>query len=243
VAFGEVYPLVYAHRDDSEARRAAAVFAHVFAGASPVLDIACGAGRYLAAFDEAGVHAFGVDLSEFLLVEAVERRGMSGRVVLGDMRCLPFQDGCAGGAFNMFTSFGYFDDEADNARALHEIARVLRPGAPFLMDFLNAGTVGAVDTRPTRREEGGVQIEERRERDPAGRFLTKQVRVLPPGGREVSYQERVRLYTAIELETLLEQAGLRVRERYGDYDAGGFDPATSPRVILVAEKEKGHVER
>jgi SAM-dependent methyltransferase len=182
------------------------------------------------------VDAIGVDLSEFLLVEAVERRGLGGRVVLGDMRCLPFRSGSAGGVVNMFTSFGYFEDEADDARALSEIGRVLCPGGRFLMDFLNAGAVGPVTGETTRRREGGAVIEERRERDPSGRFLTKHVRVLPPQGAEVAYRERVRLYTPAELATMLGRAGLAVVARHGDYDGAAFDERRSPRLLVVCEK-------
>lgn len=240
VAFGKVYPLVYAHRDDAEAEHVAARFARHFHGLSPVLDVACGGGRYTAAFQCAGIPSVGVDLSEFLLVEAAQRRSLRGRVVRGDMRHLPFRDGCAGGAVNMFTSFGYFDDEADNVRALEEISRVLRPGGRLLIDFLNAGSVEVSGGTTTRRE-GDVDIEEHRERDPSGRFLIKRVRVLPRDAAEVSYRERVRLYTAGEMQMMLEGAGLPVAERYGDYDAGAFAEGTSPRLILLAEKKKGDV--
>lgn len=234
VAFGEVYPLVYAHRDDAEAERVATAFAPRLGGTGPVLDVACGGGRHTAAFARAGVDTVGVDLSEFLLAEAVQRRGLAGRVVLGDMRSLPFRDGALGGAMNMFTSFGYFDDEADDARALAEVARVLRPDARFLMDFANAASIGEVDVETTRRVEGGVRIEERREC--AGRVLTKRVRVVRPDGSDARYEERVRMYTAAELEALLAGVGLQVRARFGDYQAGAFDPSGSSRVILLAEK-------
>ncbi len=237
VAFGEVYPLVYGHRDDAEAARAAAAYAGRFRQATPVLDVACGAGRHAAAFAAAGLETLGLDLSEFLLVEAVERRGLSGRMVLGDMRRLPFCGGALGGVINMFTSFGYFDDEADDARAVAEVARVLRPGGRFLIDFINATTVGRVRAETTRRREGDVQIEERRERDDSGRHLCKHVRVLRPDGEEVSYREQVRLYEPAELEALLASAGLRVVERFGDYDAGPFVAAASVRLILLAERE------
>ncbi|HEX5131150.1 MAG TPA: class I SAM-dependent methyltransferase [Candidatus Krumholzibacteria bacterium] len=236
VAFGEVYPLVYAHRDDAEARAVAHVFAGMFRGRAPVLDVACGAGRYTAAFGEAGIDTYGIDLSEFLLGEAVERRGLAGRVVQADMRCLPVRDASVAGAVNMFTSFGYFEDEADNARVIHEVARVLRPGGRFLMDFINGAAIGEVPAGATRREEEGAVIVEERELDAVRRVLCKHVRIIPHRGAEVTYSERVRLFSAVELEGMFAAAGLRVVARHGDYAGGGYRPDESPRMILLAER-------
>ncbi len=236
VAFGELYPMVYAHRDDAEAQRVAATFSGVFRGAAPVLDVACGGGRYTKAFASAGVRTIGVDLSEFLLVEAVERRGLRDRVILGDMRVLPFRDASFGAVASMFTSFGYFENEADDARVIGEIARVIRPRGRFLLDFINAAALEPVGGETTRRTEGEVTIEERREVDPAGRYLSKYVRVIPPDGDEVSYRERVRLYTRADLERMLGAVGLRVVECFGDYAGEAYAAERSPRLIVLSEK-------
>ncbi len=48
-----------------------------------------------------------------------------------------------------------------------------------------------------------------------------------------SFQERVRLFSAAELEALLHDAGLAVVERFGDYDGRPFAVDT-PRAILIA---------
>src|SRR5712671_5684455 len=114
-AFGELYPLVYPHRDVNEAARVASRLAPIVAAARPTLDVACGDGRYMCALGAAGIDVYGVDLSEYLLGEAVKRAGLAGRVVCGDMRALPFVSGAFGSAINMFTSFGYFESDADNA--------------------------------------------------------------------------------------------------------------------------------
>jgi len=55
IAFGQIYPAVYAHRDEAEAVRVAQRLAPLVVGASPVLDVACGSGRYMTAFAQAGL--------------------------------------------------------------------------------------------------------------------------------------------------------------------------------------------
>src|SRR5262245_5272039 len=74
-AFGPLYLTVYAHRDDSEARRHAPSILRLL-GVGPharILDVACGEGRYARAFSAAGHRVTGVDVSHPLLEEARRR--------------------------------------------------------------------------------------------------------------------------------------------------------------------------
>lgn len=239
VAFGDIYPLVYPHRDDEEASRVAGSLAPLLGGRSPMVDVACGNGRYMAAFARAGLDVYGVDLSPYLLADAVASRSLRGRVVLGDMRSLPFRDGCAGAVVNMFTSFGYFETDLDNVRVMHEAARIAAAGGVFLMDFLNAGSLARElhEGAPSVRRERGATIEERREIVDEGRVLVKHVRVGVDGRESVEYRERLRLYRHDDLVAMAEVAGFAVRAVYGDYDLAPYAAATSPRVIMRCEKK------
>ncbi|MBV9172553.1 MAG: hypothetical protein JOZ81_20980 [Chloroflexi bacterium] len=51
--------------------------------------------------------------------------------------------------------------------------------------------------------------------------------------RRTSVELRLRWFTRNELELLLEAAGWRVEEVYGDYDLEPFGP-NSPRLLIVA---------
>ncbi len=238
VAFGDLYPLVYPHRDDEEATRVARGLAPLLGGRSPVLDIACGNGRYMTAFAKTGLEVYGVDLSPYLLSDAVASRALRGRVVLGDMRALPFLDASARAVVNMFTSFGYFETDLDNVRVMHEAARVLAPGGVFLMDFLNASALER-DLRgdqPTERRERGAVVEERRELVEGGRVLVKHVRVRVASRPPVEYHERLRLYHHHDLVAMAETAGLWARAVYGDYALSAYDAPSSPRVVMVCVK-------
>ena len=237
VAFDRLYPVLYGHRDESEARRVVASFGRLFDGRGVVLDLACGNGRYLAAFGEAGIDVRGVDLSAFLLREAVTGRGLGGRVVRGDMRRLPVRSGSAGGVISMFTSFGYFEQDMDDLLVLMEVARVLATGGIFLFDFVNAGWIMAHPPGDTEVERGGYRIGESRRLEDDARYIVKQVVATPvDGGEPVRYEERVRLYRRPELSEMLASAGLSVAETFGDYDRAAFDAAESRRIILVCEK-------
>jgi len=75
-----------------------------------------------------GFHVVGLDLSTPLLVrggEEAHRRGLTINFVRGDMRELDFE-AQFDGAYCLFSTFGYFDDET-NKKTAQNIARALKP--------------------------------------------------------------------------------------------------------------------
>ena len=119
-SFGERYLRLYAHRDQVEASTALDTLfpEHSLAGRT-VLDLACGAGRYLKVLHERGAEVVGLDLSEVLLAEA-RRNGIEAPVVRGDMRYLPFSRGRFDLTVSMFTSC--WETLAPKPFALHSSA-------------------------------------------------------------------------------------------------------------------------
>jgi SAM-dependent methyltransferase len=226
--FGEEYLQLYPHRDDAEAERAVALIARA-TGLSPgwrVLDVGCGAGRHARAFQAAGARCVGLDLSRVLL--RVARGVTQAPLVRGDMRHLPIRAGSMDLTVSLFTSFGYFEHDQEHAAALREMVDTLRPGGWFVIDFLNADEVRR---RLVARETVAVpdgRAEIARTMSPDGRYVCKTI-VTPRGGR---FTERVRLFEQGHMIGMLEEAGLDVRHRYGDYDAGALRP-DSPRTILA----------
>lgn len=232
-AFGPHYPDVYAHRDDSEAELSADLLAsHVTLRGARVLDVACGAGRHLTALRRRGAEACGIDLSADLLRKAT---GAS-PVARADMRALPFRSGRFDGALNMFTSFGYFSREEEDARVIAEVARVLRPGGWFLLDYLNpARTVDTLVPEGERRV-GDLTARERRRYDETRRILTKEVELIDgEGRRREQWTEELRLYGPEELERMLASHRLKIEGRFGDYQGGRFD-RSAPRLILLCAR-------
>lgn len=231
--FGEAYLEIYPHRDAEEAERAVELFLELTAvdPGERILDLACGAGRHLRPLETAGLRPVGLDLSRPLLQRAEER--WPGPLVRGDMRTLPFGPGTFGGVVQFFTSFGYFRSREEDRRVLGEVRRVLRSGGAFLLDFLNAEQVRRELVPEDVREVDGRTVRQQRwiEED----TVVKEIEI---GGRDQedarTFQERVRLYEPEELATMLEDAGLRVRERRGDYRGAPFGDR-APRLLLAGE--------
>src|SRR3954447_12218789 len=94
-------------------------------GPGRLLDVGCGGGSHMLAFAEAGWAPAGVDVSPEQLRLARER-GCD--VVQARAEELPFGDALFDAAVSMWTH----TDVDDFGAALREVARVLRPGAPFV---------------------------------------------------------------------------------------------------------------
>ncbi len=231
--FGEEYLALYPHRDAEDAARLVALL-HRVLGWGPgwrVLDIACGPGRHAAALDGEGMRVVGLDLSLALLRRA--RTVTGSPLVRADMRALPVRPGSMDAALSLFTSFGYFETDAEHAETLREMAGTVRPGGWFVLDFLNADAVRASVARlePGLLVPGEAGSRVRRSLTPDGARVVKDI--LLPDGRH--FLERVRLFSPAELERLLAGAGVECRHRFGDY-AGGPLAADAPRCLLVGRK-------
>jgi SAM-dependent methyltransferase len=239
--FGEEYLALYPERDDREANLQAIFVRELLApnaarGRVKFLDLACGTGRHAVALDGYDGGVVGLDLSATLLFEALRRpqRPRPG-YVRADMRQLPFQGAAFGAVVNFFTSFGYFDDPADDVLVLREVARILAPGGAFLSDVFNMERlVGSLASREEKTV-AGERVSISRRYDPVTRKVEKEIEMGSGAGRRV-FRERVRAYREEELRALHRAAGLSVVAQYGEFDASPFDPRRSPRLILFAEK-------
>lgn len=231
--FGEAYLALYPHRDEAEAASGVRLFREAAKPPSGawVLDLACGAGRHLPHLEAAGHRAVGMDLSATLLAEAREAAGPGALLVRGDMRDLPFAEDGFGAVTSFFTSFGYFDTVEEDRRVAGEMARVLRSGGAFLLDYLNAPFVRESLVPSDERVVQGRAVRQTRWIENA--TVVKKIEVLAEGeGEPEVHHERVRLYEPAELDRLLGSVGLISTARFGDYE-GAPHTRASPRLILV----------
>jgi len=202
-----------------------------------VLDVPCGHARHANRLSARGYDVAGLDASEEFLELAREDardRGVDPEYVHGDMRNLPWDDDEFDAAYNVFTSFGFFDD-ADNREVLSELSRVVKPGGRLLLDTADRDALLS-DYRPesVHRLEGGDLLVETREYDPRTGYNRAERTTVVDGDVQSGTYE-VRLYSYTELADLFDRAGFDVVADYGDLEGETYSLETN-RLVLVGER-------
>ncbi len=234
--FDTLYPLIYAHRT-IEAAQAESLFAIQQLQLSRddrVLDLCCGGGRHIAHLRKTTPHVIGLDYSTHLLQLGQEQLGPKIPLVRGDMRHLPFHN-----AFdvitNFFTSFGYFQDPAENLQVAQDLAKALKPRGRFFIDYIAKEHAIAHLEPESHRIAGDFDVHEQRWIETDGTRVNKST-IIKQGQDEIKRTgESVRLYTQDEFVRLLEAGGLSVNALYGDYD-GSTCASDRPRMIAIGTK-------
>lgn len=225
------------------------------AAGGPVLEMGCGSGRVLLELARSGVEVSGLDLSPEMLAvlgrrlaaEPPEVRERVKRLVVGDAR-----DAEPAERFALviapFRVVQHFVERADQRAWLANVTRHLAPGGELVFDVFQTNyrylaeasfTVTDVERtdaggRPVRRT---VHVEHRPE---AQTFSMRMEWVLGEGAAAETRaaETTVRWFTRAELENLLELAGFRVLEVWGDFDRSPHG-AGSPQIVVRARPTRG----
>jgi 2-polyprenyl-3-methyl-5-hydroxy-6-metoxy-1,4-benzoquinol methylase len=233
------YLTVYQHRDTQEAQQMLALIESVL-GHKPedrVLDLGCGSGRHSISLAKKGYkNITGVDLSPTLLEVArrtAQEQGLNIRFEQCDMRHLP-AEWQFDLVINLFTSFGYFETDEENAEVIGSIASKLVPGGWLVCDFFNSTWLRHnLISHDERLLPDGRRLEQTRWIE-KGRV---EKRLLLRSTEEaVEYVESVRMFTRQDFERMFGDAGLRLKHLFGSYDGSEFNETDSSRLIMFAER-------
>ncbi|MBN1292086.1 MAG: class I SAM-dependent methyltransferase [Candidatus Latescibacteria bacterium] len=236
--FGEEYLLVYEHRNIQEAEYEIQRIKDIIGlrGDEHVLDLCCGPGRHDSAIAELGCSVVGLDYSMPMLKIARESAPYESTYPLyvrGDARHVPFKDEAFDVVLNLFTSFGYFTDE-ENKELIVTIARVLKPGGRYLIDYLNPKQVIENLVEVSSRNKEGMKITEKRHYDRTTGRIEKTI-FLQWDENSQTFHESVRLYEPEEMRAMIRNAGLGNTTMLGSVDGEPYSP-TSQRMILHGVK-------
>lgn len=206
---------------------------------SKILDVPCGHGRHSVEFARRGFLVTGQDLNPFFLNRAkqfAKKERADVRWVKSDMRKIPFENEFDF-VFNLYTSFGYLENDGEDEIALMEINRSLRSGGVFVLDVLNKERIlkNYQSKNWTELKDGSSILFERKFDYAEGRTYEKRIRVLKNGKRR-EVDLILRIYALTEIIAMLKSAGFGFESVYGDYDGGEYD-SNSNRCIVIAKKK------
>ncbi|HKI43795.1 MAG TPA: class I SAM-dependent methyltransferase [Balneolales bacterium] len=230
-----LYEKLYAYRDDEEAARLADLLEVELPNARyrKILDLGCGRGRHSLNMARRGYKVTGFDLSERAIQKArdrAENENLSIDFRIHDMR-EPL-DEQFDAILNLFTTFGYFDDDAENVRVLHAMSHMLRPSGRLVIDYMNAhGVRRSLDPHQDGSIESlGYDIS--KEIDESVNMVVKTIRFHKQDGDVREYQERVKLYDLDWFKEHLARYNLALVKCCGNYDGDPYEEEVSNRLLM-----------
>jgi len=205
------------------------------AGAA-ILDLPCGPGRHSLELGRRGYEVTGVDRTARHLDrarEAAAAEGLPVEFLQADMR-----EFCRPEAFelviNLFTSFGYFEDPAEDRQVARNFLDCLKPGGKVVMELTGKEILARI-FRPSDWQEvdGVLYLQERRVCDDWGWIENRWIAVRDGQRRDFCVAHR--LYSATELKALLRDVGFVEVRAFGSLAGEPYDEKAR-RLVILGEK-------
>ncbi|MFY0631033.1 MAG: class I SAM-dependent methyltransferase [Flavobacteriaceae bacterium] len=194
-----------------------------------ILDLPCGKGRHSMYLNSLGYQVTGGDLSENSISYAKQFKNDTLRFKVKDMR--ESYRHRYDTIFNLFTSFGYFEDDQEDILVLQNMKDGLKKDGVLVLDFLNVVSVkNNLVTEEIKTVDG---IEFHIERKIKDGFILKHIS-FNDKGRDYAYTEQVKYIDLEKFKTYFAAAGFTITHTFGDYQLSDYDPQSSDRLILVA---------
>lgn len=234
-----LYEKLYANRDQEEAHRLINFLDETIPLRSDlkILDFGCGRGRHAIELARKGYQVWGVDLSERAIKTAKQKADQENldrvHFRVGDIRDpLPQKFDVV---LNLFTTFGYFLDDDENARVLDSVEQMLNEGGTFVLDYLNPHHVEEtlVPGDSGRFQDIDYSIKRYLKQGAVHKDITFRKEATD---EEKTYSEHVKLYDLNWFQKEMDQRSLQIGHVYGDYNGNKYEEENSPRMLIVSHK-------
>lgn len=193
-----------------------------------ILDLACGKGRHSVSLSKKGFDVTGVDLSAASIAFAKQFESDLLKFRVHDM-CEPYPQQFDA-VLNLFTSFGYFENEADNLRTIQAIKKELKPNGHGVIDFMNSECIIKNLVPSEIKEVEGIKFHIKRY--VAKGYIYKEIK-FQDKNTAFSFIEKVKALTLSDFKGYFKIAGLQIVDCFGDYHLNEFNESTSERLILI----------
>ena len=193
--------------------------------APKILDLCCGLGRISAELALMGYSVTGVDITESFLKTAIEDAkagNLNIEYILEDARKFT-RPGYFDTIVNLYISFGYFQDQNDDLQVLRNVYESLKPGGTFIIETLGKEIVIRDFVESEWYERPNFTVLTEYEPVDSWTFLKNRWILLLKDGKRIEKIFAQRLYSASELRSLLQQAGFKQIDIFGDWDESAYD--------------------
>lgn len=205
------------------------------AGAA-VLDMACGPGRHSLELARRGYQVTGIDRTKAFIIEArrrAEAEDLPVTFIEGDMRSYKSVESFDA-ALNMYTAFGYFSDQTENAAALSNLARALKPGGRLLIDLAGKEIIARIfQARDWTEIDDVLLLQERTIKQNWSYLEDRWIKL--EEGRRTEFHLGHYLYSAAELTSMLLENGFQHVQIFGSLAGAPYDQSAQ-RLVALAEK-------
>ncbi|PBJ12399.1 bifunctional 2-polyprenyl-6-hydroxyphenol methylase/3-demethylubiquinol 3-O-methyltransferase UbiG [Flavobacterium sp. ACN6] len=193
-----------------------------------VLDLACGKGRHSIYLNQLGYDVLGADLSENSIAEASKNSNETLHFKVHDMR-EPFEEKFDA-IFNLFTSFGYFENDDDNLTTLKAVKESLSEYGFAVIDFMNVTQV--IETLVPEETKTVDEIDFHIKRYVEDGHIFKEID-FEDQGRKYHFTEKVKALSLKDFQDLMDEAGIYLLDIFGDYKLKKFHKTESERLIMI----------
>lgn len=224
------YYILYKHRDDKEAQsfmESLTSYLNI-SEQGTILDLACGKGRHAVYLNAIGYNVTGIDLSPQSIAFAKKFENEKLRFDVHDMSKPYSQKFNA--VFNLFTSFGFFEDENDNLNTIKAIKANLKEHGVGIIDFLNAEhVINNLVPEDVKTVDGITFTLKRYVKDG---YIIKDIS-FEFENKPYNFFERVKAITLNDFQDMFKKANVQLLDVFGDYKLNKFDRFNSDRLIMV----------
>ena len=228
------YHTLYKNRDEKEAEFFIQNLVQYlnFQKKSKLLDIACGKGRHAKYFNSLGVDVVGIDLSPNSITTAEKDNNETLRFFVHDMREV-YQKNYFDVVTNLFTSFGYFEKDEDEQKAINSMASNLKKEGTLVIDFMNSKNVIANLVASEQKIIDGITFNIKR--SVRNNHIIKDIHISDSKTKH-HFQEKVKALTLADFSDFITNAELKIIDIFGNYKLEAFNAQTSDRLILICKK-------
>ena len=197
-----------------------------------VLDLGCGRGRHSKTLSEFFKTLDGIDISKENIDFATSNKSKNQNFYLSDMRNFKMSNSY-GYIFNLFTSFGYFDDLSDNVKVLENCNHHLKKNGLLIIDFLNANKIKkTIKNIQEIKTISNIIFEI--DKYILNNYIFKKIKIID-GDSVLNFVEKVQLFELDDFIKMLEKTGFTEISAFGDYKMNPYR-SNSNRLILCAKK-------